>query len=315
MLGSWIMAMEKLHLNNGLFIPAIGLGTYKSQPDEVKEAVSYAIDVGYRHIDTAWYYKNEKEVGEAINEKLNEGSIKRKDLFVVTKLWNNFHEKKNVVPKLRESLESLKLEYIDLFLVHWPFGFKENADLLPTDPSSYSDIDYLETWEGMENCVKLGLTKSIGVSNFNQEQISRLLQNCKIKPVVNQVEVNPNFNQKELITFCKERDIVITGFCPLGRSTQSIDTPGCPLSTVLDPKVIEIAGKYGKTAAQVVLRYLVSLGISVIPKSVNKSRILENFQILDFQLSCEDVLYLNSCNKNERVSSMSAYKDHKYYPF
>nr|XP_023027226.1 aldose reductase-like [Leptinotarsa decemlineata] len=116
--------MRRLQLNNGLFIPTIGLGTYKSHSNEVKEAVKYAIDIGYRHIDTAWYYKNEKEVGDAICDKLKEGVVKREELFIVTKLWNNFHETKNVVPKLRESLESLKLDYVDLFLIHWPFAFK-----------------------------------------------------------------------------------------------------------------------------------------------------------------------------------------------
>uniref|UniRef100_V5GT06 1,5-anhydro-D-fructose reductase n=1 Tax=Anoplophora glabripennis TaxID=217634 RepID=V5GT06_ANOGL len=303
-------------LNNGNTIPTIGLGTYKSKPGEVEEAVKYAIDIGYRHFDCAWFYANEKEVGDALQAKLHEGVVKREELFVVTKLWNNFHEKKNVVPMLRESLKSLQLEYVDLFLIHWPFGFKETADGLPTDgTASYSDVDYLETWEGMEECVKSGLTKSIGISNFNKEQVARLVNNCRIKPVVNQVEVNPNINQKELIQFCKERDIVVVGFCPLGRSTQSTTISTYPRSTILDPKVIEVAKKYNKTPAQVILRYLVSLGICVIPKSVTKSRILENFDIFDFELEQKDVAYLDSCNTNQRVSPMSVYKDHKYYPF
>ncbi|CAG9821184.1 unnamed protein product [Phaedon cochleariae] len=273
----------------------------------------YAIDVGYRHIDTAWFYKNEEEIGDALKDTFSKGKIKREDLFIVTKLWNNFHERKSVVPKLKESLKFLRLDYVDLFLIHWPFGFKENSGDLPQDESSFSEVDYLETWKGMEECVDLGLARSIGLSNFNEEQTERVLQNCRIRPVVNQVEVNPNINQKKLIQFCKERDIIVTGFCPLGRL--GTVNSAYPQSTVLDPKVVEMASKYNKSPAQIILRYLISLGISVIPKSVTKSRILENFQIFDFALDAEDTAYLDTCNKNQRVSPMATYKDHKYYPF
>ncbi|CAH1959429.1 unnamed protein product [Acanthoscelides obtectus] len=183
-------------------------------------------------------------------------------------------------------------------------GFKENADPLPNDPSAYTDIDYVETWKGMEECVDQGLAKSIGLSNFNEEQITRVLENCRIRPAVNQIEVNPNLNQKDLIGFCKEREIVVTGYCPLGRAAQS-----------QDQKVVEMGKKYGKTAAQVVLRYLISLGIAVIPKSVNENRIQENIQIFDFDLDPEDISYLDSRNTGQRIATLVAYKDHKYYPF
>ncbi|CAG9857613.1 unnamed protein product [Phyllotreta striolata] len=303
-----------LKLNNGMTIPTIGLGTYKSAENEVREAVKCAIEVGYRHIDTAWFYGNEKEIGSALSESFRNGTVKRQDIFMVTKLWNNFHDRKNVVPKLRESLCSLGLDYVDLFLVHWPFAFKEDGCTLPTSSSDYSDVDYLETWEGMEECVREGLAKSIGLSNFNEGQIERVLGHCRIKPVVNQVEVNPNNNQSGLIKFCKDRDIVVTAFCPLERIGKSRE-PGYPTATVLDPKVIEMGKKYNKTAAQVVLRYLLSLGITIIPKSVTRSRIVENFEIFDFDLSDDDICYLKSLNKNIRVSAMVQYKDHKHYPF
>ncbi|KAJ8963485.1 hypothetical protein NQ318_018968 [Aromia moschata] len=298
-----------LKLNNGYVIPTIGLGTYKSNPGEVEDAVKYAIDVGYRHIDCAWFYKNEKEVGVGLKAKLDDGTVKREDLFI---LWNNYHERKNVVPMLKESLEALQLDYIDLFLIHWPFGFKETAEPLPTSTEAYSDVDYIETWAGMEECVKLGLTKSVGLSNFNKDQIERVLKNCVIKPVVNQVEVNPNINQKDLIGFCKERDIVVVGFCPLGRGSLSTTISTYPPSTVLDPNVIEMSKKYNKTPRASNTEIF---RICVIPKSVTKSRILENFNIYDFELDKEDTKYLDSCNKNQRVSPMAAYKDHKYYPF
>ncbi|KAJ8924074.1 hypothetical protein NQ315_006855 [Exocentrus adspersus] len=305
-----------IKLYNGYTIPTIGLGTYKSKPCEVEEAVKYSIDIGYRHIDCAWFYANEKEIGEALRAKIVEGVVKREELFITTKLWNNFHDKENVVPMLKESLKYLQLEYVDLFLIHWPFGFKEDADGLPTDgAASYSDVDYLETWEGMEDCLKSNLTRSIGVSNFNKDQLNRLFNNCEIKPAVLQVEVNPNINQKDLIQFCKERNIVVVGFSPLGRGSLSTTVSDYPLATILDDKIVGMAKKYNKTPAQVVLRYLISLGICVIPKSVTKSRILENFDIHDFELEKKDTEYLDSCNKNERVARMAPYKDHKHYPF
>ncbi|KAJ3657756.1 hypothetical protein Zmor_009539 [Zophobas morio] len=303
-----------LKLNNGTQIPVVGLGTYKSPPGQVQQAVKDAVSVGYRHIDCAWFYENEAEVGEGLHAKIADGTIKRSDVFITSKIWNNHHAKEKVVPMLKDSLSKLKLDYVDLYLVHWPMGFKETAPSLPTDASGYSDVDYLETWEGMEECVRLGLTKSIGLSNFNSEQVERVVTNCKIKPVVNQVEVNPNINQKKLIKFCKDRDIVVVGFCPLGRSNYA-GRPGFPSPTIHDPEVIKMGEKYNKTAAQVVLNYLVSLGVVVIPKSVTKSRIEENFDIFDFSLDKNDVAYLDSCNKNERCSPQTAYKDHKYFPF
>lgn len=308
---------KRIKLNNGVFLPTVGLGTYRSKPGEVEEAVKTAIDVGYRHFDCAWFYGNEKEVGSAIREKICQGVVKREDLFITSKLWNNFHARDAVIPKLKESLAAFRLDYLDLYLIHWPFAFKEDAPLWPIeDPkSAYSDIDYLETWQGMEEAQKLGLTKAIGVSNFNAEQVDRVLMNGTIKPVCNQVECNPNINQKKLIKFCKERDIVVVGFCPLGRSEYA-GNPGFPEPTIFDPKVAEIGKKYNKTPAQVVLNYLVgSLGIVVVPKSVTESRIAENFAIFDFELDAGDVAYLDSCHKNQRVCPLPAFQDHKHYSF
>lgn len=255
-------------------------------------------------------------MGEGIREKIEDGTVAREELFITSKLWCNFHAKEKVVPAIKESLKAFKLDYIDLYLVHFPVAFKENAPILPADlnKDALADTDYLETWKGMEECVKLGLAKSIGVSNYNSQQLERTLANCVIKPVVNQVEVHPNLNQKKLISFCKERDVVVTGYAPLGR-VERAGQPGFPQPTLLDPKVKEIGDKYGKTPAQVVLNYLISLGISVIPKSVTKSRIKENFNVFDFKLDKGDVEYLDSCNKNQRLVKFDIAKDHKYYPF
>lgn len=193
---------------------------------------------------------------------------------------------------------------------------KETASEWPIDegPEAYSDVDYLETWEGMEECINLGLAKSIGISNFNSEQIDRLYQAAKIKPVCNQVEVHLNFSQKNLIDFCKQKNIVVTAYSPLGRPDSN--NPDSVKLAIHDPKVAEIGKNHGKSPTQVALNYLAKiLGVAVIPKSVTKSRIIENLNSLDFDLSKEDVQYLDSLNANERLVVLSAFADHKFYAF
>ncbi|KAF5271994.1 hypothetical protein FQR65_LT04975 [Abscondita terminalis] len=307
---------KTLKLNSGDEIPVVGLGTYKSAKGEVSQAVKDAIEVGYRHFDCAWFYLNEEEVGIGLRAKIEDGTVKREDLFVVTKLWNNFHDKESVVPMLKQQLKNLGLDYVNLYLMHWPFGFKKEADCWPVDdvPNAYSDVDYLETWKGMEECVKLGLARNIGISNFNSEQIERLLNSANIKPATNQIEVNPNINNKKLIKFCKEKGIVVTGYCPLGRIDAAGD-PNIPKPTVFDERVVAMADKYKKTPAQVILRYLVNLGITIVPKTVTKKRMIENLDLFDFDLDRDEVEYLDSLNKNVRICQFNYFKDHKYFPF
>lgn len=163
---------------------------FQSKPGEVTQAVKDAIDLGYRHIDGAHVYGNEKEVGAAIKAKIAEGVVKREDLFITSKLWNTFHRPDLVEPALKQTLADLGLDYVDLYLIHWPVGYKENGPLFPTNPDgtiALSDVDYVDTWKVMEDVLSKGLTKNIGVSNFNSEQITRLLENTRIKPVTNQV--------------------------------------------------------------------------------------------------------------------------------
>ncbi|CAH0561255.1 unnamed protein product [Brassicogethes aeneus] len=210
-------------------------------------------------------------------------------------------------PKTTNATENEILPELRQWLAQAKFR-KKNSD-------GYSDTDYLETWQGMEECHKAGLAKNIGVSNFNIDQLERLSANCQIQPAVNQIEVNPNLTQVELRKFCKEKNIAVTAFCPLGRNLAAPSATGQPVSATNDPEVAKIAQKYNKTTAQVVLRFLVEMGISVIPKSVNKGRIAQNIDIFDFSLTEEETNYLNSLNKNIRVSPMNNYKDHKFYPF
>ncbi|XP_046979360.1 aldo-keto reductase family 1 member B1-like [Schistocerca americana] len=303
-------------LNNGKVMPVIGIGTWQSAPGEVGEALKYAIEIGYRHIDGAAVYQNEPEVGAALKAKLDDGTVKREELFVTSKLWNTKHRPELVVPACKKTLADLKLDYLDLYLVHWPFAFKEGDDYFPKGEDGSiitTDVDYLDTWKQMEECVRLGLTKSIGVSNFNSKQLARLLEVAKIKPVTNQIECHAYLNQKKLIQFCKERDIVITAYSPLANPSMKMPEGEVPL--MQNPKMKELADKYGKSIAQVLLRYLIQIGTVPIPKSVHKERIKENFNVFDFELNAEDLAYIDTFNKNYRVCAFNETKAAIHYPF
>ncbi|XP_034483130.1 aldo-keto reductase family 1 member B1 isoform X3 [Drosophila innubila] len=302
-------------LNNGLEMPVLGLGTYASQNKEGEIAVKHAIDIGYRHIDTAYFYQNEVEVGQAIRDKIAEGVVKREDIFLVTKLWNIHHDPDRVEGACRKQLSNFGLDYIDLYLMHMPVGYKyvNEETLLPKDENGtllLSDVDYLDTYKAMEKLVKSGLVRSLGVSNFNSEQLLRVLENCEIKPVTNQVECSPTINQKPLIEFCKKHGVTLTAYTPLGRPRPEEMKPDFMYS----PKVKEIAQKYNKTTTQVALRFLVDSGALPIPKSSTPKRISENFDIFDFELTDEEKCVLDSYNTGERMVPLNLIKgqNHKY---
>ncbi|XP_969383.2 aldo-keto reductase family 1 member B1 [Tribolium castaneum] len=305
-------------LNNGKKCPQLGLGTWLSEPGEVQKAVKHAIETGYRHIDCAMLYGNEKEIGEAIREKIADGTVKREELFIVTKLWNTFHEREKVVPTCKKSLENFGLDYLDLYLIHWPVAQKIKGEFnikLPFKDAVGIDYDYVETWKGMEECVDLGIAKSIGLSNFNSKQLERVLQNARIKPVMNQVEVSPNLNQKKLIQFCKARSVQITAYSPFGSPARPWAKPGDPVLRLDDPKLVKIGQKYDKTASQVILRYLIQLGTIPIPKSSNPQRIEQNIDVFDFELSEEDMKIVDSFNCNGRAVHAEELKGLPHYPF
>ncbi|XP_045456738.1 aldo-keto reductase family 1 member B1-like isoform X2 [Melitaea cinxia] len=306
-----------LKFNNGKTIPQLGLGTWRSQPGEVTQAVKDAIDIGYRHIDCAFVYGNEKEVGEAITQKIADGTVKREDLFITSKLWNTFHRPDLVRGALQETLKNLNLQYLDLYLIHWPQAYKEGGPLFPEDDSGkiiFSDVDYVDTWKAMEPLVGEGLVKSLGISNFNSKQVKRLLEHVTVKPVVNQVECHPYLSQVRLQEFCKSHGILITAYSPLGSPDRPWARPGDP-QLLDDPKLKAIADKIGKTVAQVLIRYQIDRGNIVIPKSVNKSRIASNFDVFDFKLSADDLKLINSFDCNGRFVPMTASLGHKYHPF
>lgn len=314
------MVVPTIKLNNGTEIPALGLGTYLSTNDDGRNAIKIAIEAGYKLIDTAYFYQNEKEIGEVVNEKIGSGEIKRDDVYIVTKLWNIYHDPATVESACRKSLTNLGLDYIDLYLMHTPIGYelRDPEDLFPTDEAGniqFTDFDYLDTYKAMEKLVDLGLVKSIGLSNFNSEQITRVLDNARIKPVVNQVECSPTLNQKDLTAFCKARDIVIMSYSPMGRPHAYEKDKNLPKPALLNEKVQEIAQKYNKTPGQIILRYLYELGTVPIPKSTNPNRIRQNIDIFDFELTADEKQFMDSLHTGERSVAFSKCVKHKYFMF
>lgn len=311
------MSAESINLNDGTKIPIIGIGTWKSKPGEVEQAVKDAVMIGYRHIDCARVYENENEVGAALKDLFENHGIKREDLYIVSKLWNSHHRPDLVEEGLRESLKFLGLGYLDLYLMHSPMAFKENAGLNPVDENGkliYSDVDYVDTWKALEECVQKGLVKSIGVSNFNSHQLQRILDSCSIKPVTNQVECHPYLNQKKLIEYCHAKNITVTAYSPLGSPDRPFAKANDPC-LMADPKVKEIAERHEKSPAQILIRYQIQRGVIVIPKSVTKSRIEENFNVFDFKLAADEMNCLESMDCNERYLHHHWVIDHPYFPF
>nr|XP_021196069.2 aldo-keto reductase AKR2E4 isoform X1 [Helicoverpa armigera] len=306
-----------IELNDGHTIPSLGLGTWLGftkegttapvTDDSVQKAVELAIDVGYRHIDTAAIYSTEEQVGAAIKKKIAEGVVAREDLFITSKLWNDRHAPEAVVPALRESLARLQLDYLDLYLIHWPVGQFENG--------TFDATDYAETWKGMIDAKNRGLVKSIGVSNFNITQLQRLLSMTPVKPAVLQVEVNFNLQQSQLIEFCKMQNIAVVGYTPFGSLFHSKAAPDAPPPRTDEQALLRIADKYHKSVAQVALRYLIELGVIPIPKSVTPKRIRDNIEVFDFQLKRQEREVMKTYDRNYRTIAVTMWKESPYYPF
>lgn len=315
-------SVPRVKFFNGYEIPLIGLGTYLTKGEEGVKSIKEAIDIGYRHIDTAYRYGNEREVGRAIRDKLAEGFVRREDLFITTKLWNSFHSPEHVEQAFHRSLDNLSLDYVDLYLMHMPMGLRfrgfREEDLMPYDSRGKvicSDVDFCDTWKAMEQLVKRGKVRSIGVSNFNYSQLDRLLSVSIIQPETNQVECNPGFSQKALIEFCQRHGITVTAYSPMGRANRSDSSSQVTAAVLTDPKVAALAAKYGKSNAQIVLRYLIDIGTIPIPKPSNRAEMLENIDIFDFRLTAEELTLMDQFDNGTRAVPLKYYSHHRDYPF
>ncbi|XP_058730127.1 methylecgonone reductase-like [Vicia villosa] len=267
-------------LNSGEKMPAIGYGTATPPPPT---ALIDAIDIGYRHFDTASFYNTEELLGQAVSKALELGLIKNRDeLFITSKLWCTDAHHDLVLPALKTTLKNLGLDYVDLYLIHWPVRLKQDAvgfkseDMIP--------IDIKGVWEAMEECHRLGLAKSIGVSNFGAKKLSLLLENAKITPAVNQVEMSPSWNQGKLREFCKHKGIHVSAWSPLGAYKDPWGSP----SVMDNPILHEIAEAKKKSVAQIILRWIYQHGVPAIVKSFNKERMKQNIEIFDWELSQEE---------------------------
>lgn len=279
-------------MNNGLRMPTVGLGTYLMKGDILKQAVDYALFLGYRHIDTALRYGNEVEVGEVVNDRIRSGKNKRKDLFITTKVPCAYLEKDAAIRSGEMSLESLKLRHVDLLLIHQPWGNVNRGDgtLKPLNPKGERELqhhDLLETWAAFEEMHDQNWAKSLGVSNFNPKQIQKIWDKAKIKPANLQLEAHAYWQQNKLVEFCRKKNIVLTAYSPLGAPSKP-DKKTDDLVLLEDPQVRQLSVEYKKTPGQILLNFLLLKGMGVLPKSQSFERIKENFDVLDWKLSSSD---------------------------
>ena len=263
--------------------PMVGLGTWQAPKGQVRDAVKAALETGYVHLDCAAAYANEDEVGEALEDAFARGVATRADLFVTSKLWNDRRRPEDVRAGLLQTLKDLRLEYLDLYLIHWPVCWRRGT-LMQDD----ADASILECWRELERCVDEGLIRSIGVSNFSRPKLEELIRDARVKPAVNQIESHPLLPNTELVRWCQSNDIAVTAYSPLAQGG----------AVFTDPTVTSIADKHGVTPAQVLLRWNVERGVVVIPKSVTPKRIAQNAEVFGFGLDDDDMRRMESLDAN-----------------
>lgn len=278
------MEVPNVVLNTGHKMPVIAMGAAADPPPPLNQLVPILLDAiaaGYRHFDTAAIYGTEEALGKAVAEALDRRLINSRDeLFITSKLWGTDADPDRVVPALKKSLKNLGLEYLDLYMIHWPVRLNPDGSEEGNLP-----LDIKNTWEAMEMCSKLGLAKSIGVSNFSSVKLTNLLKHATIPPAVNQVEVNPAWQQRKLLEFCKEKGIQVAAYSPLGGNGTFWGSNAVVESTTLK----DIAAAKGKSLAQVAIRWIYEQGVVVIAKSFNKERMKQNLEIFDWELTKEEL--------------------------
>ena len=295
--------MKYFTFSNGDKMPLFGLGTWKSNDREAYKAVREAIRIGYRHFDCASRYENEKEVGEAIADAIAAGEIQRKDLWLTSKLWNNAHLPEHVLPALQETLADLQIEYIDLYLMHWPVALKPEI-IFPSKGDEFlslEEIPLINTWKALEECHKMGLAKHIGVSNFNIRKIEKLIADGGMKPECNQVESHPFLQQKDLFEYCRKNQIAYTAYSPLGSQDRPARLKKETDPFLLEhPTVIEVANQAQTSPGQVLITWAVQRGSAVIPKSSNPVRLRQNFEASNMTLTEDQMQKINAMEKGFR---------------
>jgi len=307
--------MLNLKLSSDRQMPAVGFGLWKVDRDDAAAVVKQAIEVGYRHFDSASDYGNEAEVGKGLEESLSNASIRREDLWITSKLWNNYHRAEHVEAALKRTLDDLRLDYLDLYLMHFPIALKyvPFETRYPAgwfdDPDAASpkmvpdSVPIIETWEAMRACQSKGLVREIGVCNFGVSLLRDLMNSSDTPPAVLQIESHPYLTQEKLVRFCQESNIAVTAFSPLGaQSYFSLEMASAEEAVLKRSEVGAIAAAHGKTAAQVVLRWAVQRGTSVVVKSSHQSRMIENMNIFDFDLTPDEMQVLSSLNCDRRFN-------------
>jgi len=328
-------------LASGHSMPLVGLGTWKAPAGVTARAVETAIKAGYRNIDTANDYNNEPEIGEAIKKCIAEGIVTRDELFIQSKLWQANHRPEHVEVDIAETLKDLQLDYVDSYIIHWPMACPSSGKvaavrkdgacagtmkdgkhpMFPMDEDNYfladKDMHFVETWKALESLVDRGLVKSIGISNFNKRQVEEVVKNARHPVSILQNECHPYLQQKDLVDLCRFRNIVFQAFSPLGSGSTNYAKNPSPTGTIpLDDKHIATLGrKYQKEPGQIMLKWALQRGTSVISKSVNPDRIISNFQLFDWELSAADMQSFDTINCGWRHLLWGETSHHPNYPF
>jgi len=312
----------------GARFPKMGFGFWKVDQDKTADVCRSAIEIGYRHLDCACDYGNEVEVGQGIKAAVRDGLCDRDDLWVTSKLWNTYHSPEHVRQACEKSLDDLQLDYLDLYLIHFPIAQRFVPFEKRYPPGWFFDPDadhpiieearvpVSETWQAMEELAKSGLVRNIGICNFGTSQIRDLLSYAKIRPAVLQVETHPYLTQEKLLRYCNQEKIAYTAFSPLGAQSYFSLGMADPSEAVMEHKVVkDIAKATGKTAAQVLLRWGVQRGTAVIPKTSRKARMIENISVFDFALTADQMLAIDSLNQGRRFNDPGNFAEAAFNTF